>query len=127
MLKIIPNNDPAAIDGYLNNTKAISEKNFSGISVDFDDPDIEDFKKLAAAYEKTIQEYYSLNVPSSLVDFHKEKIKLFTQQKKIFFNISNIEKDPLAALISMRLIGQAHDDLTNLNERIVQFARKYNL
>ena len=95
--------------------------------MDFTDPDIEDFKKLAAAYEKTIKEYYSLNVPVSLVDFHKEKIKLFTQQKKIFSNIANIDKDPLAALISMRLIGQAHDDLANLNERIVQFAKKYNL
>ncbi|MEK7654087.1 MAG: hypothetical protein AAB345_02280 [Patescibacteria group bacterium] len=126
-IKIVPGNDPALVDGYLNNTKTISEKNFAGISINFDDPDIEDFKKLAAAYEKTIQEYYSLNVPSSLVDFHKEKIKLFTQQKKIFFNISNIEKDPLAALISMRLIGQAHNDLTNLNARIAQFAKKYNL
>ncbi|TSC82521.1 MAG: hypothetical protein G01um101419_567 [Parcubacteria group bacterium Gr01-1014_19] len=50
MIKIVPGNDPALVDGYLNNTRAISEKNFSGISVDFTDPDIEDFKKLASAW-----------------------------------------------------------------------------
>ncbi len=127
LIKIIPGNDPALVNSYLNNTRVISEKNFSGISPNFEDPDIEEFRKLAAAYEKTIAEYYSLNVPAGLVDFHKEKIKLFTQQKRIFTNIANIEKDPLSALISMRLIGQAHDDLTNVNEKIVQFARKYNL
>ncbi len=126
-LKIVPNNDPAFIDGYLQNTKAISAKNFAGISPDFSDPDIEEFKKLADAYDKTIKEYYTLNIPSSLLDLHKEKLTLFMRQKKIFTNIANIEKDPLAALVSMRLIGQTYNDLTNLNERIIQFAKKYNL
>lgn len=126
-IKIVPNDDPAFIDGYLQSAKAISDRNFAGINMDFSDPDIEEFKKLAAAYEKTIQEYYTLNVPASFADLHKKKLTLFMQQKKIFTNIANIEKDPLAALISMRLIGRAYNDLTGVNAQIVQFAKKYNL
>lgn len=126
-LKIVPNNDPAFVNAYLENAKAISASNFAGINIDFTDPDVEDFKKLAAAYEKTINDYYALNVPSSMLALHKEKLTLFMQQKKIFTNIANIEKDPLAALVSMRLLGRAYDDLTNINERIIQFAQKYNL
>lgn len=126
-LKVIPNNSKEFIDGYLNNTKAISAANFANITLDFSDPDIEEFKKLAAAYEKTIKEYYALNVPSSLLDLHKEKLTLFMQQRKIFTNIANIEKDPLAALVSMRLIERTYGDLTNVNERIIQFAKKYDL
>lgn len=126
-IKVVPNNDPDFVNGYLRNVKAISDTNFAGINIDFTDPDVEDFKKMASAYEKTISEYYALNVPSSLLGLHKEKLTLFMQQKKIFSNIANIEKDPLAALVSMRLLGRAYDDLTNLNQRIVNFAKKYNL
>ncbi len=132
-LHIIPGADKNLAENYLKNAVAIENRNFSGVAPDFANLSVADLQKLIAAYNQTLKELYSLNVPASLADIHTEKLRLFTFQKNLFENIVDYagnQNDLSAAFmarLSLRMFDKAYTDLSALDEQIANFARQNNL
>ncbi len=80
-LKIVKTADKTIWGNYLKNFRAILTGNFSNLKINFKTPTAKDFEILVGAYEKTLDQFYSLNAPETLADAHKEEIRLLTIQK----------------------------------------------
>ena len=92
-LKIIQSTDKSLSENYLKNFRAILEKNFGAMNINLENPGAKDWRSLVDAYQKTIDQFYSLNVPVSLANLHQQQIKLITVQKNIFEAVSNEKRE----------------------------------
>ncbi|TSC89801.1 MAG: hypothetical protein G01um10143_291 [Parcubacteria group bacterium Gr01-1014_3] len=126
-LKIIKTSDKTVWGNYLKNFRSILTGNFSTLGIDFQKPNTEDFQKLVLAYEKTLDQFYSLNVPEVLSGIHQEEIKLLTIQKNIFTSLANYEDDPLKALVAGKMMPDIQNQLASLGQKITQFMSQNGL
>lgn len=121
-LRILAITDKKLAEDYFKNAEGINARNFSNLSVDFSKSTSEDLKALVSAYGRSLEELYSLLVPSNLASIHLEKIRLLTFQKNLFENISNYQSDPMAAMISLRMFDKAYSDMSALSKKMADFA-----
>lgn len=126
-LKIIKSPDKNSMENYLKNFNAILVNNFSSKKDVLDDPLPENFKTLATAYGKTINQFYSLNVPENFVSAHTEGIKILTAQKTAFEALANYQNDPFKAMVAVQVIEKSYDQLANLSQMIFSLQKTNHL
>lgn len=78
---------------------------------------LENITLLKDAYKKTIQNFYNLTAPSSVLDAHKKQIELLTAKKNILEKILNYQEDPMVTIL-------AANELEKIDKEFVEFSIK---
>lgn len=126
-LKIISDSNPKLAESYLKNFRTILENNFAGAKFDSETASVKDFQFLVSIYNKTISQFYSLNVPESLASIHLQEIKLLGIQRSVFEALANYEKDPVKAMVASQLLVELDEKFEVLKNEIVGFVNKNQL
>lgn len=108
-IKTSKDNSKGAQEAYFSAFYKIFEKNFSGVSINFENPQATDFFSLIGAFKKAESEFYDLPAPEILSGFHQRQIVLLGAQANLFSLIRDFETDPLLAFIAT----QYGDSLTD--------------
>ncbi|MEK9186349.1 MAG: hypothetical protein AAB885_02050 [Patescibacteria group bacterium] len=80
-------------------------------------PEVDQFGAIAAAYDRAVKKLYNLPVPKSFSSIHKETVRLFFAQEKIFSYIADYQNDPLTALLSLQATDLVSEELAALNDK----------
>ncbi len=125
-IKISKDNSKQAVRKYLQSFNAIIKSSFS-----FSDKlgkhivrdahrfgDFTEFDELISAYDKAINEFYGLAVPSGWAEMHKEEIKLLISTKKVYEALRWPEKDYFKANLAVRGYYLVAVQSLNLREKI---------
>ena len=126
-LKVADSSDKTLAENYFKNLQAILKNNLSGVSTLLTDPSKENFAVILKAYKAALPQLYQLVVPESLVNLHKEEIRLLTIERNIFENLANYENDPVMAAVSAQAFETAESKLIALIHLMVAFIKNNEL
>lgn len=90
-------------------------------------PSVSNLTVFLEVTSRAISELYNLPVPEEVLPIHKEQIRLLAIQEKIFENLVNYERDPMAASVSVSLLFSMTEDLEALSQTISNFIKENNI
>jgi len=113
---------------YLTKTASLVKKTSELISkqgINAGNPSVLDFQLLANIYAGSVSDFYALAVPENLLFIHKERLRLLLLYENIFLNLAKYEVDPLSASVAISMLVQVDQDMTSLNQVILDIISKY--
>jgi hypothetical protein len=130
-IKISDDNSKDALTNYfvsfneiiINNAKNIPQNILSSNS----DPQTSDFAQITDIYKKGIADFYSLSVPSKILDIDKKEIELLTTEKNIYQALANMDQDPVTANLALNELPNIYQEFDNLKITIDNFIKTNQL
>ncbi len=123
-IKVSHDNSQKAIENYINKFQEVIMSSAKEASLDKfnENSDPGDLSFLIPVYEKAIELYYKLPVPSSALAIHKKQMILLAEKLRAIRKISNYKDDPLSAILAAEEIKKIDQAFSDLSLKFGEFA-----
>ena len=127
-LKISKDNSFLNITKYIRNFASTIQKNSNEIRTPTKYSTVgETLSSSRDLYQKTLFDFYNLEVPSSMLDFHKEEISLLTGKLLVIDRIKEYEDDPIEAFLALEADTYLDQEFEKLKNNLNQYIENNNI
>ena len=109
-------NPSDALKSYSINFDSIIKKYGDDTVLSSARPDSNDFKVASEGIQKIIDELYKINVPKLISEIHAKQVSFLILQKEIYIALSNIQTDPVKALIGLEKLPLISEEISKLKK-----------
>ncbi|PIR88986.1 MAG: hypothetical protein COU07_03800 [Candidatus Harrisonbacteria bacterium CG10_big_fil_rev_8_21_14_0_10_40_38] len=109
-------NPKESLKKYSENFSEIISKYGRSTILPTSEPNSSDLKKSAEGIQNLITALYKIEVPEEISEIHLKQVSLLTLQKEIYISLSNIQTDPVKALIGLEELPNISEKFKNLKK-----------
>lgn len=125
-LKIIQDNSKEAIAAYILDFQKINKYAANKIPKSFFSQELtlESIIELSNIYSETIDAFYKLPTPSSVLSIHKKQIELLETKNNVFDKLKNYQNDPVTAILAAQELEKVDFEFLELSREFSRLIKK---